>query len=74
MTVDPECSVAISSLSEGECSSTTAPTTSSSPQSLVFIIGGAVATIFIIAIAIVIVIAIITFKLRRYGGIRGVEE
>ena len=75
MTVDPDCPVAISTLSEGECSSTTAPT-SSSPQSssdTVFIIGGVVAVIFILLIAIIIVIAIITFKLRS-GDIKKTEQ
>ena len=70
MTVDPECPVAISSLSEGECLSTT----SSSSSDTVFIIGGAVAIIFILLIAIIIVIAIITFKLRSYGSIKKTEQ
>ena len=75
MTVDPECPVAISSLSEGE---STPPITSSCPQSssggTAAIIGGFVAIIFILIIAIIIVIAIITFKLKSYGGTKKTEQ
>ena len=67
MSVDPDCSVAISSLSEGECSSTTGPTSSgpqSSSGSTAAIIGVVVVVIFILLIGTIIVIAIITFKLK----------
>ena len=59
MTVDAECSVAISSLSEGECSTT------SSTDNRVVIIGGAVlAVLFIIAVSVVVGVALI-LKCRR---------
>ena len=89
MIVDAECSVAISSLSEGECSMTTTQppdtgTPSSDSQSstdnTAAVIGGVVAVIFIItvAITIVIIIAIVALiiKSRRHGdlSIRKAEE
>ena len=54
MTVDAECSVAISSLSEGECSS------ASSTDNRAAIIGGAVlAVLFIITVSVVVGVALI---------------
>ena len=73
MKVDPECSVAISSLSEGECSSTLTPTThvegNVSPPNTVPIIGGVVAVILIITIAVVIIIMTLILK-YRCGNVR----
>ena len=56
MTVDSECSVAISSLNEGECSPTQPPTTDTSTA----IIGGVVAVIVIVLVAITITIIAVT--------------
>ena len=66
MTVDSECSVAISSLSEGECDTTTSSTSSSNNAA---IIGGIVAAVVIvlsivIAITVVIIVALV-LKTRR---------
>ena len=63
MTVDSECSVAISSLTEGECSSST---TTSSSSDTAAIIGGVVAVILIIAITVIIIaIVALVMKSRR---------
>ena len=61
MTVDPDCSVAISSLSEGECSPTTtaAAATSTDP-----IIAGAVVAIAI-ALIIAFTVAVIVFLVLK---------
>ena len=72
MTVDKKCSVAISSLSEGEClSPTETPTTSTISSSSsqgssdnAAIIGGTVAVVLIVAIALVITVALV-LKYRR---------
>ena len=74
MTVDAECSVAISSLSEGECSMTT--TAQSSTDNTTAVIGGVVAVILIIAITIIIAIVALIMKSRRHGdlSIRKAEE
>ena len=63
MTVDSECSVAISSLNEGECSSTTT-SSSQSPSDTAAIIGGVVAVILIIAITVIAIVAL-AMKNRR---------
>ena len=73
MTVDPQCSVAISSLNEGECStppltdSTESPTgTSSSDSTIAAITGGAMAVVIVIVITIfVAIIAAMILKSRR---------
>ena len=75
MTVDAECSVAISSLSEGECSMT--KTAQSSTDNTAAVIGGVVAVILIIAITIIIIaIVALIMKSRRHGdlSIRKAEE
>ena len=75
MTVDAECSVAISSLSEGECSMTT--TAQSSTDNTAAVIGGVVAVILIIAITIIIIaIVALIMKSRPHGdlSIRKAEE
>ena len=65
MTVDSECSVAISSLNEGECSSTTT-SSSQSPSDTAAIIGGVVAVVIFLIIAItVITIVALVMKNRR---------
>ena len=67
MTVDSECSVAISSLSEGEC--LTSDSSSSSSSDTGAIIAGVVVIILIIAITIIIV-AVVTLMIvkHRYRG------
>ena len=90
MTVDPECSVAISSLSEGECSMTTtqppdttassettsdASTSQSSTDNTAAIIGGVVvAVVLIIALSIFGIVALILKSHRRELFIRKTEE
>ena len=73
ITVDPKCSVAIPSLSEGECSLTLTYTTdggeSVSTPNTVPIIGGVVAVILIITIAVVIIIMTLILK-YRCGNVR----
>ena len=66
MTVDAECSVAISSLSEKECLADQA-TTSSSSSSTSAIIGGVVAVVLIITIALTVfgIAALVIWKRRR---------
>ena len=66
MTVDAECSVAISSLSEKECLSDQA-TTSSSSSSTSAIIGGVVAVVLIITTALTVfgIAALVIWKRRR---------
>ena len=59
MTVDSECSVAISSLSEGECTPTQPPTPSTA------IIGGVVAVIVIVLVAITISIIAVTLIVKN---------
>ena len=84
MTVDAKCSVAISSLSEGECSMiTTQPpditassdTSQSSTDNTAAIIGGVVvAVVFIIALSIFGIVALILKSRRRELFIRKTEE
>ena len=68
LTVDSECSVAISSLSEGECDTTTSTSSPSSSDNIA-IIGGIVAAVVIvlivaIAVTVVIIVALV-LKTRR---------
>ena len=75
MTVDSECSVAISSLSERECD-TTSSTSSQSSSDNVAIIGGTVAAVvivLIVAIAFVIVVALVLKNRRRNVFIKKAE-
>ena len=88
MTVDAKCSVAISSLSEGECSMTTiqppdttassvttSDTSQSSTDNTAAIIGGVVvAVVFIIALSIFGIVALILKSRRRELFIRKTEE
>ena len=80
MTVDAECSVAISSLSEGECSMTTTTGTSSTSNTdnTAAIIGGVVvvAVVFIIALTVLIfgIVALVLKSRRREFSIRIAEE
>ena len=77
MTVDAECSVAISSLSEGECvpdTETTSSTSQSSTDNTAAIIGGVVAVVFIIALSIFGIVALILKSRRRELFIRKAEE
>ena len=82
MTVDSECSVAISSLNEGECSPTQPPTTdpitssnvtttesTTSTSDTAAIIGGVVAIILIIAITVVILAIVALILKNRHGDI-----
>ena len=85
MTVDAECSVAISSLSEGEYSMTTtqtpdttassvttSDTSQSSTDNTTAIIGGVVAVVFIIALTVLIA-ALVLRSRRREFSIRKAE-
>ena len=73
LTVDSECSVAISSLSEGECSTTPSPTidpgtstsTGQTSDNTGAIIGGVLAAIVIIALTVIAVIILILKNRRR---------
>ena len=60
MIVDSECSVAISSLTEGECSSSTTSSSNSqsSSDNTAAIIGGAVAVLLIIAVTVIAVVTV----------------
>ena len=82
MTVDSECSVAISSLSEGECSPTQPPptttpitnpttTTSTAPEQNfpTAAIGGVVAVVIVLIIAIALTIVAIAALRRRHGNL-----
>ena len=73
MTVDAKCSVAISSLSEGECIPETATTSSTSNTAA--IIGGVVAVVFIIALTVLIfgIVALVLRSRRREFSIRKAE-
>ena len=74
MTVDSECSVAISSLSERECSSSTTTSSSqSSSDNTAAIIGGVVAVVIVLIIAVVI-IAIVTLVLKHRRGSLSLKE
>ena len=87
MTVDSECSVAISSLSEGECSPTQPPTASTAtsavnstvatPDNTVgAIIGGAVAVVLIIASTVIVIVIVLTVIGKRRGKLsfNNIEE
>ena len=64
MTVDTECSVAITSLSEGEC-----PSDQSSSDSTLVVVGGVVAVVIVLIIAItVIVIVIVVLVMKNHRG------
>ena len=80
MTVDAKCSVAISSLSEGECSmtttqppdttassETTSDTSQSSTDNTAAIIGGVVAVVFIIALTVLIVALVLRHRRREFS-------
>ena len=64
MTVDSECSVAISSLTEGECSGSTTSSSQSSTDNTAAIIGGGVVAAFLI-IAITVMVVALILKYRR---------
>ena len=74
MTVDSECSVAISSLSEGECSTTTDSITTTTNTTLPTIIGGVVASLLIIALSVVIIVVSLVIKRRRKASVHRNEE
>ena len=69
MTVDSHCSVAISSLSEGECPplitepsplpDTTTPDTGATPETTTGLVAGAVAAVVVIVLIIAVTIAIV---------------
>ena len=63
MTVDSECSVAISSLSEGECSPDTSAASESTNSAA--IIGGVVAVILIVSIALAVIAVVFIMKIRH---------
>ena len=65
MTVDAECSVAISSLSEGECIPDTAMPASSADNTAGVIGGVVVAVLFIIAAMVVAGVVIVALFLKR---------
>ena len=66
MTVDSECSVAISSFNEGECSSTQPPEIDSASESTnsAAIIGGVVAVFLILSVALTVIV-VAFMKIRR---------
>ena len=74
MTVDSECSVAISSLSEGVCSTTTDSITTTTNTTLPTIIGGVVASLLIIALSVVIIVVSLVIKRRRKASVHRNEE
>lgn len=65
MTVDSQCSVPISSLTEEECLKDTSPssTTSQASSMMISVIGGAVAVVVFIIVLIIIIIIVV--KVRR---------
>ena len=65
MTVDYECSVAISSLSEGECSPTSDSTTTTNDVTMSAIVGGVVAVILIISSTVVVLVVLVIISHRR---------
>ena len=83
MTVDTECSVAIASLSEGQCSATTESTMTTNDSTVTTtestmttngstmpaIIGGVVAVILIIALPIAAVVVTVTFIMKSHGKV-----
>ena len=74
MRVDSECPVAISSLSEEECSFTTDGTMATNDNTLPTIIGGVVAAIFIIALSVVIIVVCLIRKGHRKTSVHRNEE
>ena len=83
MTVDSECSVAISSLSEGECSPTQPPIYSTDPTPDIIstdtsaasestnsaaIIGGVVAVILIVSVALTVTVITVVFIMKIRQG------
>ena len=67
MGVDPNCSVAISSLSQPECSYTTPPPSSDNTPSIV---AGVVVVIVVIVIAVTAVVVIaLVWKIRQGGSV-----
>ena len=69
LTVDSECSVAISSLSEGECDTTTSSTSSSSSSNNAAIIAGIVVIVLSIVIAVTVVIIVALVLKNRHGNL-----
>ena len=69
MTVDSECSVAISSLSEGECDTTTSSTSTQSSSNNAAIIGGTVPVVIVLIVAIALVIIVILVLKTRRGDL-----
>ena len=65
ITLDTDCSVAISSFNEGECSSLTRTETCSDPTAA--IIGGVVAAVLLIAITLTIIAVLGLFLRNRHG-------
>ena len=63
MTVDSECSVAISSLSDHECMKDS--TATSQPQVLSGIIGGVIAAVVIVVVMVVVIAATVVVKVHR---------
>ena len=84
MTVDPDCSVAISSLSEGECSPTTATNTADLPtvaedlgdKNITPIIAGAVTAVVVVVVLIIAVtiIGISFIVLKKHHGELSLKE
>ena len=69
LTVDSDCSVAISSLSEGECDTTTSSTSLQSSSDNVAIIGGTVAVVIVLIVAIALVIIVALVLKNRRGNV-----
>ena len=73
MTIDANCSVAITSPSDPECSNTPPPSTDavcSSPNNTPSVVAGVVVVIVVIVIAVTTVIStIIVWKIRQGGGV-----
>ena len=75
MTVDSHCSVAISSLSEGECPplitepsplpDTTTPDTGATPETTTGLVAGAVAAVVVIVLIITVAIVVIVFLVLK---------
>ena len=69
MTVDKKCSVAISSLSEGECDTTTSSTKSSNNTAIIGVIVAAVVIVLSIVIAVTVVIIVALVLKNRRGNL-----
>ena len=65
MTVESECSVAISSLSEEVCSPTTNTTTTSDDSTIVAIIGGVVAAVVLTFVTVIVIAIVLILKSCR---------